>query len=577
MPVLQIGDIILNTYQIERLLGQGSFGEVYLARHINLKVLRALKVLRHDVAGVGSTIYSDFRERFQQEARLGAEVEDEHLIKVHDYQEEKEADRLTLVMEYAAGGSLADRLAGIKTNAQLMDVEEGLKIVLDVAEGLAALHEKDIVHRDLKGRATVADLGLTQIPGGLSSRSRLDSQAKQHPGTPAYMSPEQAATLDYLTSASDVYALGLILFEMLTGRAYKNMRPGTRLSKVRKDTPEWLDELINQMLSDDVKQRPWDGAEVVEILKNKLNLNPAAAPLDIKEPAPKPQARVEPVINESNPPMVKPDPREESRRKIPGYVWEENGRRFASLGSGVWMEFVCVPAGKFLMGSDLKKDPDADGDELPGHKVYLSEYWIGRSPVTNIQYLKYLEAAHHACPEHWKKGEIPPGREAHPVINVNWMDANDFCTWLGREIKKQGHSMTLRLPSEAEWEKAARGTEGWIYPWGDQAPKPGLCNYKESKLGETSAVGSFSPQGDSPYGCVDMVGNVTNWVADWYSPDYFLVSPEFNPPGPDSGESRVRCGGSWFNDGRGMRAANRMGNAPGSKSKDIGFRCAISA
>jgi len=335
------------------------------------------------------------------------------------------------------------------------------------------------------------------------------------------------------------------------------------------------------MLAEDFKQRPWDGAEVVEIFKAQLNPT-ATAQTTSKEPlaeqpeaVPNPVEAVEPGPPASLPP-ARPDPREEGRRKTQGYVWEENGRRFASLGAGVTMEFVRIPPGKFLMGTDPVKDRDVDGDELPQHSVYLSEYWIGRLPVTNSQYLRFVQSGHHASPDHWRMGEIPAGREDHPVINVNWMDANAFCTWLAGEMKKQGLEMRSRLPSEAEWEKAARGTEGNIYPWGDLPPTPALCNYKESKLGETTTVGSNSPQGDSPYGCADMVGNVCEWAADWYNEDYFKTSPEFNPPGPLSGEKRVRCGGSWFNDGRGMRVANRMGNAPDSKSKDIGFRCAIS-
>ena len=273
MPELKKGDVVLKNYTIERLLGKGAFGEVFLARHANLNVLRALKVLRKDAPGMGSTIYTSGQDRFFLEAQLGARLKSEYVVDVHDFQQED--DNLILVMEYASGGSLAEKIERSQEKEVPIPLDEVLKIAADISAGMAALHQKDIVHRDLKpsnilfdqqGHAKVADLGLAQVPGATTSRSLLGSssggEAARHPGTPAYMSPEQESRYQYLTLASDVYSLGLIFFELLTGRSYKT-RPGTRVKSQRADVPDWLDSLVARMLEKDPEKRFQDAREVL--------------------------------------------------------------------------------------------------------------------------------------------------------------------------------------------------------------------------------------------------------------------------------------------------------------------------
>ena len=267
-------DTLLEKYRIEALIGRGAFAEVYRATHLSLNAPRALKILRKDAPGLGSTEYGDFKARFQLEAQLGARLGDHpNIIQVHDF--EQDGETLILVMEYAQGGSLSERLAKLRDQGQLLLIDEAVQIALDVAQGLSAIHALDAVHRDIKpsnilfdkkGRAKVADVGLAQIPGGPSMRSQL-SQPLRHPGTAGYMSPEQESLSNYLTPASDVYALGLVLFEMLTGRVYRSQRPGTRAGELRHDLPTWLDDLLARLLAVKPEVRPWNGAEVAGLLR----------------------------------------------------------------------------------------------------------------------------------------------------------------------------------------------------------------------------------------------------------------------------------------------------------------------
>lgn len=266
-------DVILKNYRIEKSIGQGAFGEVYLATNIGLNGKRAVKVLLRDDIGVGSSDYDEYRNRFRQESQLMEWFSHPNIIRVYDFQEEDKI--LYLIMEYADGGSLRQRMDRMKKENRFFNVEETVRVGIDIANGLAAMHQKDVIHRDLKpsnilfdadSRAKVADLGLAQVPGGASMRSQL-SVVKPHPGTPAYMSPEQETAGSYLRPSSDVFSLGLILFEMLTGRGYKSLRPGTRLKSLSPDSPEWLDNLLARMLSENPKDRPWDGLEAAEELR----------------------------------------------------------------------------------------------------------------------------------------------------------------------------------------------------------------------------------------------------------------------------------------------------------------------
>ncbi len=245
-----------------------------------------------------------------------------------------------------------------------------------------------------------------------------------------------------------------------------------------------------------------------------------------------------------------------------------------TITTPIRLELVRVPAGEFLMGSDPAKDKDAQPDEQPRHRVYVSEFYIGKYPVTNEQYAAFVKATKHRVPKYWDKGKIPVGKENHPVVNVFWDDAVAFCEWLS-----QASSRACRLPTEAEWEKAARGPstgsgDGRIYPWGSQWDKTRL-NSKEGGPGDTTPVGRYSPGGNSPYGVADMCGNVWEWCADRYDEKEYqrrATTTIKDPAGPKQGGARVLRGGSWLNDLDYARCAIRGRFDPNYSLNFIGFR-----
>ena len=223
------------------------------------------------------------------------------------------------------------------------------------------------------------------------------------------------------------------------------------------------------------------------------------------------------------------------------------------------VEWVDVDAGEFLMGSDPAVDPDAYEEEMPQHPVYVDGFRIGKYEITNAQYAQCVRAT--VCE---KPADLAfysdPNYADHPVVYVSWYDAQTFCEWIGG-----------RLPTEAEWEKAARGMDGRVYPWGDDSPTSELGNFGHN-IGDTTPVGRYSPQGDSPYGCADMAGNVWEWVADWYG-DYSSEA-QTNPTGPETGYYKVLRGGGWGFFWSYVRVAYRRDFNPDLRYYYVGFRCA---
>ena len=265
-------------------------------------------------------------------------------------------------------------------------------------------------------------------------------------------------------------------------------------------------------------------------------------------------------------------------------------------------DMVLIPAGEFLMGNPA--GTDGLPDEQPQRRIYLSAFYMDRYEVSNEDYLGFVSMSPHRMPENhnpastlWNNQMPIPGIEQHPVVNVSWTDADAYCRWIGK-----------RLPTEAEWEKAARGTEGRRYPWGNEwiismansasywagrtvefesgaaweafwiKGEGGKIAKEKGVKGEvlTMPVGSF-PAAVSPYGLFDMSGNVAEWVQDWYDPNYYKTAPLTNPPGPERGAIKSMRGGSWLKPAVSLRTSDRDWGTMDSRPSGTGFRCAKDA
>jgi sulfatase modifying factor 1 len=234
---------------------------------------------------------------------------------------------------------------------------------------------------------------------------------------------------------------------------------------------------------------------------------------------------------------------------------------------------VVIPAGSFPMGVPAGAR-DGGRDEYPRHDVFVDTFVIDKFEVTNGRYLEFVKTTGHRVPQNprnptrnlWQGDSITESLAERPVINVDWFDAEAYCKWAGK-----------RLPTEAEWEKAAKGTSDRRFPWGNVEPTSKHLNYNQPWIGEKTLmpVGSYEA-GKSPYGVYDMAGNVWEWVNDWYDAQYYEKSPKKNPKGPDTGTKKVIRGAGWQNETPTVRIFTRVESDPTVRNESTGFRCATS-
>lgn len=282
---------------------------------------------------------------------------------------------------------------------------------------------------------------------------------------------------------------------------------------------------------------------------------PARPVQQLKPAAPKPAAAAAaPAVRKAPEINLSPAGRMAERQKYPNYVNQIGG------------EMLLIQSGQFTMGTD---GPDAAPNEQPASRVTIGAFYLGRFPVTNEQY-ECFDAGHRAKRAPWANGQ-------HPVLYVSWNEAAAFCKWLSQREGKR-----YRLPTEAEWEYAARGTDGRVFPWGNDFSSGKLANFADARTNlvwrepaiddgyaETAPVGMF-PMGASPFGVEELSGNVHEWCNDWYAP--YQSKERTNPIGPGGGQQRVLRGGSWRSRIASLRAVARSSNLPGFQSNDIGFR-----
>ena len=517
MPLQPDQTILNGRYHIQRQIGEGGFARVWLAED----TVRRLQVaIKEPLPGLTGSQAEELAERYASELRysgalFNAEVPNTiRVITVETWQ-----DTSLLVMEYCAGGSLKDRLDA----GGLLPVDEAVRITLELLAALEVVHEKlGLVHRDIKpanilftgeGKVRLADFGLAQT--GESGRSL---GGLPHPGSPPYMSPEQEEKTGYLPRTSDLFSVGCVLFEALTGKLYKRVTPGVLASGLRPEVPDWLDAVLAKALVED----PWGRYDRAASMAAALSAS----------------------LDESK---AKPAREEADHRRQEVAMTPLSRAPKIRLHEGTGIEFVRIPAGPCLIGGRGGGSGSLNAGEP--RVVHVPEFWLARTPVTNAQYRRFTTMTAYRKPDHWVDGRIPSDKQNHPVVNISWKDALAFCRWAG-----------LRLPSAEEWEKAARGPKGHTYPWGERAPDAGLCNF-DSHVRDTTPVDRY-PRGASYYGLLDMAGNVLEWCQDWYG---------------DRKSQRVLRGGAWFSGSWLLRADSLSGADQNNRTSGIGFRPARDA
>lgn len=664
----------IDKYRIIKQQGLGGMAFVYHAYDVILERDVALKILRSDAFAVDE--HRRLMKRFEREAKAQSRFSHPHIVPVYDYGEFEGMPYL--VMAYYPGGTLKGQ------TGHPVDIKQAFSWIIQIADALSYAHQRGVIHRDVKpsnilfdekGDPVLTDFGIAKL---LEESEGTLTDTGFGIGTPEYMAPEQWQGES--VEASDQYALGVVLYELLTGnKPYIAETPVVVALKQSSDSlirpsayvptiPDEVERLLYKALANDPRDRfttiqafkealstlqpklskliqekqiQIDAGEIVTSTPDTIpTIQGEAQTVDLLNPLPallnmpKLQQQVENPVsrkrkrkvwaiggllaflsifligvwqlfpgalqNALNPlqvslteeaviTIIKTSPVVEITIQAiePGRTSTDNPQPTLTLtltlsptDLGVvdsrfreqdGMEMVYVPAGEFIFGTDRGSYYD-DGNtvQFSSWDVYLDAFWIDKYEVTNYQYALCVEAG--VC--------SPPYREYsntrhdyytneayadYPVINLDRGMANVYCNWVGG-----------RLPTEAEWEKAARGTDGRDFPWGNYWSMEKLGNFDdyegddEDYTGDTMPVGSF-PDSASPYGAMDMLGNVWEWVADWYNPAIFATEPSDNPTGPSYGDEYLIRGGSY-----------RTGNSLHARSSyywtdlaEIGFRCVM--
>ena len=535
-------------YRVEKALGAGGFAVVYLVRDLNLKRKLAVKVLSPDLI-TSKTVM----ERFRREAETVAQLSHPHIVPLH-FIGQKE-DLLYLAMECIDGGSLADR---IEKEGRL-PVDEVARILREVAGALDHAHRRGVVHRDIKphnvlieaesGRVLVTDFGIAR-----TAESSSLTASGMMVGTPAYLSPEQVtgAAADH---RADLYALGVMGYEMLTGQPpFTGPTPTavmmkrlsstpTPVEKIRNDVPQAVRDVIDGCLVQNPDERFQSGAEIVRALGGQT---PASGSHPTAEMLRRRRKR-------SRVPLI-------ALAAVLVLAAAGVAAKFAfgpaepeAVGPPIPPGMTLVPAGTYLIGSD-NTQPAA----RPAHQVSLTAFAIERTEVSVGAYKVFVDSTGFPAP--WGRA-MPESRL--PVTRVLWSEASNYCSWKYRDGG--------RLPTEEEWEAAARGADARRYPWGDRW-EPGRANVASAGPNAPAPVGSFA-RSATPDSIADLIGNVWEWTGS-----RMAAYPGASPTAPATRGYVIR-GGAYDTADSLAAPSFRGGPLPSDMARELlartGFRCVV--
>ncbi len=599
MPLV-VGQLLQNRYRIEALLGQGGFGAVYRAVDLNINFQVAIKE--------NLDASPEAQRQFAREAALLVRLRHPSLPRVTDtffipgwgsY----------IVMDLIEGQTLQDML----DHSGAVDEARAVAWLSQVLDALAYLHEQTppIIHRDLKpaniivtpqGRATLVDFGIAKVYD-----PNLLTATGGRAVTPGY-SPWEQYKMTGTDTRSDVYAAGATLYALLTGQVPPEsidlMGGLAQLTPPRVLKPR-LSPQVEAAVQRAMAIQPTGRFANAGQFRAALSAPPRVPPTVVVRPPtasspPSPTSTKVPILvglavlgllalflapklfappaSPTLAPAIVPTVVPASvtpRPALPTHTPPPGPTRAPTVTPAIMvpassqvsekdgMTLLYVPAGEFTMGA-ASSDTQASDDEKPSHTVYLDTFWIDQTEVTNALYAKCVAAG---------KCQAPPSTGSntrssyygtsqfanYPVIKVSWNDAQAYCQWAGGD-----------LPTEAQWEKAARGDAPRTYPWGPETPDASRLNFNMN-VGDTTEVGKY-PSGASFYGALDMAGNVLEWVRDWYGS--YQSSAQRNPTGTTSGDARALRGGGWGDAAAFVRASGRNWNFPDGRLDVIGFRCA---
>lgn len=628
----------IGNYEVVSQFGEGGMGELYLGRHTRLAREVIIKTIRTE--DYSPRQIEHLRTRLEREAFIQSQLEHPNIVRVYDFI--AESDSTYMVMEYVQGRDLRKMIAretGPIQPARAVRLFKQVLRAIDYAHHFIYSDQQGkkhqgIIHRDLKPAnilitpndiAKVTDFGIVKVRG-----VKGGTQMGFNPGTPEYMSPEQARGRE-LDHRSDIYSLGVVFFEMLTGNVpFSDTGDGTSDYEIRRghielppppprqfkaDLSPELEKIVLKSLEKDPDDRYQTARDFYLVLEEfersgKADFAKVAAVRSTVAQAEQRGTGVAIIdvttvgFNESHTgvlghestsigngslsaygtsvadgyprsplPVVKTTEKDQRPLIISVAAlmlltvlaawWIYRRGNFTNSGGGgnpqaspmgnVPADMLLIPSGDFLMGSDTQSE-----FEKPVHKVPVTSFLIDKTEVTNEEYAKFVQFGPHPAPKHWPNGEIPPGEIRFPVSNVSWYDARDYCQWKGK-----------RLPTEEEWEYAARGKESLLYPYGNEwKPELSSASLSNTRIGKLSAVGNY-PTGQSPFKVFDMAGN----VAEWTDSDFV---PYPNSKAKEQPNNKVMRGGSYLNPPSQQTATERRWYPPQTTEDFIGFRCAKS-